>query len=86
MLMKKVLKQLLIKSRGVTSKGTGALPRKYLPFPDNKFGIWYGEEHFYIGNKSNEILIDGNDFIVNDENYRGTHGLWRILTNPSQKI
>jgi hypothetical protein len=30
-------------------------------------------------------LLDGNDLIVNDERYKGTHGLWKLLTNPKQK-
>ena len=36
----KSIKAIIDKGTGVTSKGFGALPRKYLPFPDNKFGIW----------------------------------------------
>jgi len=60
---------------GAPGKNYEALPRKYLPFPDNKFGIWFDDENFYIGNKDNKILIDGNDLIVNNERYRGTHGL-----------
>jgi hypothetical protein len=31
---------------GATGKNFGPLPRKYLPFPDNKFGIWYDERKF----------------------------------------
>ena len=30
-------------------------------------------------------MIDGNDLIVKDEKYKGTHGLWRLLTNPNKK-
>jgi hypothetical protein len=56
-----------------------------LPFPDNKFGIWFEDENFYIGHKNNKILIDGNDLIVNGERYKGAHGLWRLLTNPNRK-
>ena len=81
----KSIKAILDKGTGVISKGFGALPRKYLHFPDDKFGIWYDEEKFYIGDKSNEILIDGNDLIVSGEKYKGTHGLWRLLTNPNKK-
>ena len=73
----------------IIEKGTGhnigALPRKYLPFPDNKFGIWFDDDNFYIGHKANKILIDGNDLIINGEKYKGTHGLWRLLTNPNRK-
>ena len=63
---------------GATGKYFGTLPRRYLPFPDNKFAIWFDDENFYIGNKDNKILIDGNDLIVNDESYKGTHGIWRF--------
>ena len=70
---------------GAPGKNFGPLPRKYLPFPDNKFGIWFDDENFYIGNKENKILIDGNDLIVNDQRYKGSHGLWRLLTNPNRK-
>jgi len=61
------------------------LSRKYLPFPENEFGIWYDEEHIYIGEKSTEILVDGNDLIVSGEKYKETHGLWKFLTNPNKK-
>jgi hypothetical protein len=30
-------------------------------------------------------VIDGNDLIISDERYKGTHGLWRLLTNPNKK-
>lgn len=48
----------------------GVLPRKYLPFPDNKFGIWAVEENVYIGNKKNKFVTDCNDLIINDERYK----------------
>jgi hypothetical protein len=83
-LLEEELKAILDKGTGVTKKGFGELPRKYLPFPDNKFGIWYDDKNFYIGNKFNEILIDDNDIFINDEKYKGTHGLWRLLTNPNK--
>jgi hypothetical protein len=35
----KSIKTIIDKGTGVTSKGLVALPRKYLRFPDNKFGI-----------------------------------------------
>ena len=85
MLKKKIIKAIIDKGTGVTSRDFGALPRKYLSFPDNKFGIWYDEEKFYIGNKSNEIFIDGNDLIVSREKYKGNHGLWKLLTNTNKK-
>jgi len=49
----------------VNSKGLGALPRKYIPFHDKIFSIWYDDKRFYIGNESNKVTIDGNDLIVN---------------------
>ena len=61
------------------------LGNTYLPFLDNKFGIWFVDENFYIGNNENKILIDGNDLIVNNERYKGSRGLWRLLTNPNRK-
>jgi hypothetical protein len=81
----KSIKTIMDKGTGVIYKGFGALPRKYLPFPDDKFGIWYDEDNVYIGDKSNEILVDGNNLIVSGEKYKGTHGLWRLLTNPNKK-
>jgi hypothetical protein len=42
----KSIKAIIDKGTGVTSKGLGELSRKYLPFPDNKFGIWYDEKIF----------------------------------------
>ena len=68
----------------MTSKRVGALAGRYLRFPGNKFGIWTDEENFYIGN-NNKVIIDGNDLIINDERYKQTHGLWRLLTNPNKK-
>ena len=57
----------------------GALPRRHIPFQDKIFGVWYDDKKFYIGNESNRVIIDGNDLIVNDELYKGTHGLWRLF-------
>ena len=79
------IKLIIDKGFGLTSKGLGALPRKYITFQDRIFGIWYDYERFYIGNQSNRITIDGNDLIINDERYKGTHGLWKILTNTNRK-
>lgn len=67
----KIIKAIL----GAPGKNFGALPRKYLAFPDNEFGIWFDDENPYIGNKENKIFIDGNDLIVNDERYKGSHWL-----------
>jgi hypothetical protein len=70
---------------GVTSKELGSLVIRYLPFQDNIFGIWRDEKGFHISNESNNIINDGNDLIVNDERYKGTHGLWKVLTNFTEK-
>ena len=35
----------------MSDKGYGVLQRKYLPYPDDKFGIWADEKNFYIGNR-----------------------------------
>ena len=32
-----------------------------------------------------KVLINGNDLIINYERYKGTHGIWRLLTNPNKK-
>ena len=61
----------------------GPLPEKYLPFSDNKFGIWYDESGFHIG--GNNVIIDGDDLVIDDERYKGTQGLWRLLTNSNKK-
>jgi len=61
----------------------GSLPEKYLPLSDNKFGIWYHESGFHIG--GNKVIIDGDDLVIDDEKYKGTQGLWRLLTNPNEK-
>ena len=56
------IKLIIDKGLGVTSKGLGALPRKYIPFQYKIFGIWYDYKRFYIGNESNEenikLIID----------------------------
>jgi phosphoribosylaminoimidazole-succinocarboxamide synthase len=75
------------KSIRVSDKGFGFLLRKYLHFPDNKFGIhvWYDEGNFYIGSKDNKFVVDGNDLIINNERYKGTHGFRKLLTIPNKK-
>jgi len=84
-LVKKI--QLLIdKGLGVTSNSLGGRPRKYPTFTDKIFGIRYESVRFYIRNKSKKVIIDGDDLIINDEPYKGTHGLWKLLKNPNKKI
>jgi hypothetical protein len=62
----------------------GRIPRKYISFPDKQFGIWADEDNIYIGNKSNKVLIDGCDLIINDEKYKGTDGLRRLLKKANK--
>jgi len=62
----------------------GLLPDKYLPFSDDKSGIWYVENGSHIG--GNNIIIHGDDLIMNDKKYTGTQRFWRLLTNPNKKI
>jgi hypothetical protein len=79
------IKTFIDESIGTSDKRFGVLPRKYFPFPDNKFGIWCDEENYYIGSKDNKVVVDGNDLIINNERYKGTHGFWKLLTNPNKK-
>jgi hypothetical protein len=30
-------------------------------------------------------MIGGNDLIINNEKYKGTRGLWKLLTNPNRE-
>jgi hypothetical protein len=62
-----VIKAIIDECSGVTSKGLRAIPKKYIPFPDKHFGVWADDDNIYIGNKSNKVLVDGNDLIINDE-------------------
>jgi len=78
--------QLLVdKGLEVTSKGVGALARRCIHFPDKIFGTWLDDDGIYIGNKNNKVMIDGNDMIINNEKYKGTHGLWKLLTQPNKE-
>jgi hypothetical protein len=61
----------------------GSISSLYLPFPDNKFGIWTDKNHHYIG--KTPVVIDNNDLIIKNKRYTGTHGLWMLLTNPDRK-
>ena len=73
----KEIRRIVDKGLGVTSKGMGDLAAKYLRFPDRIFGIWRENEKLNIGNEKNKVIIDGNDFIINDEKYKGTEGQTR---------
>jgi hypothetical protein len=54
---KKSIKTIINKGTGLNSKGLGTLSRKYLPFPDNKFCIWYDEEHFISATKVTKFWL-----------------------------
>jgi hypothetical protein len=50
---------------------------------DNKFGIYTKGDKFYIGNK--EVKIADNDIIIGEERYKGTPGLWELITSKDPK-
>lgn len=59
----------------------GELASKYLPITtDNKFGIWFNTEleKYMIGKK--EVNFNNNDIILDNKRYKGTQGLWRLLS------
>jgi len=41
------------------------------------FQIKNHESGFHIG--GNNVIIDGDDLIIDDERYKGTEGFWRLL-------
>ena len=55
------------------------------PFRDKTFGIRKEEGHHYIGNK--HVIIDNNDIVIreNGERFKGTHGLWELITSIDPK-
>jgi len=82
---KNSIQLLITKGLGATSEELGPVARKYLPFQDKKFGIWFDGDGIYIDNKSSKVIIDGDDLIINNEPYKGTHGLWKLLTKPNKE-
>ncbi|KAF0689291.1 Uncharacterized protein FWK35_00036037, partial [Aphis craccivora] len=59
----------------------GDLASKYLPkIKDKCFGLYYDEEwdDHYIG--KNPLKFENNVIILNGKTYKGTPGLWRLLT------
>ncbi|KAF6205544.1 hypothetical protein GE061_019717 [Apolygus lucorum] len=67
-------------SSSVGPKGIGDIARLYIRHGDKQFGIWGNEDKIYIGDK--QIQVDEDDIIIQNVKYRGTHGLWRLLTDP----
>ena len=53
---------------------------------DKTFGIYDKDGKFYIGNK--EVGIKDNNIIVDNEEYRGTAGLWELVVSkdPNRDI
>ena len=47
---------------------------------DTKYGFRIQDGEYMIGNK--EIHIDGDDIVIHDTKYKGTPGLWRLITKP----
>lgn len=45
---------------------------------DTTYGIRREDSKFYIGDK--EVEIDANDVIIGNKTYKGTKGLWELLT------
>ncbi|XP_039297742.1 uncharacterized protein LOC120354505 [Nilaparvata lugens] len=75
--LKKIMESSIINIGSIASK---FLPRAH----DKQFGIWYDEdiEEWKIGNYP--MTVDIDDIIIkyneNEEKYKGTEGLWRLLT------
>ena len=66
----------------------GEIARKYLnrPSPDTTFGIRDEKGLYYIGDK--QAIIFCNNIIIDDEKFKGTPGLWELITskNPQEPI
>ena len=48
---------------------------------DKTFGLYDKDGVFYMGDK--QVLISGNNLIVNDKEYQGTPGLWELITSKT---
>ena len=59
----------------------GEIAKKYLSRPnrDKTFGIVKIGDHHYIGNK--HVIIHRDNIIVDGEKFRGTPGLWELITS-----
>jgi len=63
----------------------GILASKYLSnylrknnITDSTYGLRREDDKFYIGNK--EVEIANDDIVIDDKFYKGTKGLWELLT------
>ena len=50
---------------------------------DKTFGIYDKDGEFYIGDKP--VVIKDNNIIVDDEEYKGTPGLWELIVAKKTK-
>ena len=59
----------------------GEIAKKYLNRPnrDKTFGIVKIGDHHYIGDK--HVIVRDNDILVRGERFRGTPGLWELITS-----
>ena len=75
--------------RGEGDENYGRLATEFLdryvsrdPDIDTVFGIHYRNGEPVIGNTP--ITIDGDDLIIYEERYKGTQGLWNLLTEKKE--
>ena len=79
-------------SQGKEPTNIGSIAGKYLmkfaskDGVDKTFGLYDKDGVFYMGDK--QVLISGNNLIVNDKEYQGTPGLWELITSktPDREI
>lgn len=78
-------KQLAIESPLTNFDTLGPIAGKYLKKYFNKTScdIYERNNKFFIGNK--EAKIDNDDIIIDEKKYKGTSGLWELLTNNIPK-
>lgn len=70
-----------IVSPTTVNKIIGKIAQKYLPrVKDDKFGLYYNikKKSYMIGDKI--AIPDNDDIIIDGKIYKGTQGLWRLLT------
>ena len=74
-------------SQGKEPTNIGSIAGKYLmkfaskDGVDKTFGLYDKDGAFYMGDK--QVLISGNNLIVNDKEYQGTPGLWELITSKT---
>ena len=74
-------------SQGEEPTNIGSIAGKYLmkfaskDGVDKTFGLYDKDGAFYMGDK--QVLISGNNLIVNDKEYQGTPGLWELITSKT---